>query len=81
MGGSKKVDLPEGSIIYTIGVLESRIGGSTFLDPPGAGITVSDLGLWDFRPGLQLRPLPVALRALHRGRGGASAAVGYCRVF
>ena len=33
-GRIQKVDPPQGSIIYTIGVLEPRIGGSTFLDPP-----------------------------------------------
>ena len=30
------MDPPVGSIIYTIGVIESRIGGSTFLDPCGS---------------------------------------------
>ena len=34
VGGFKKVDPPEGSVVQSIGVLESRIGGSTFLDPP-----------------------------------------------
>ena len=29
-GRIQKVDSPQGSVIYTIGVLESRIGGSTF---------------------------------------------------
>ena len=30
------MDPPEGSIIYTIGILESRIEGSVFFDPPSA---------------------------------------------
>ena len=29
-GQFQKVDPPQGSIAYTIGVLESRLGGSTF---------------------------------------------------
>ena len=32
--GCKKVDPPEGSTISTIGVLESRIWGFHFLNPP-----------------------------------------------
>ena len=34
-GRIQKVDPPSGSIIYTIGVLEPRIGGSTFWILPG----------------------------------------------
>ena len=32
-GKIPKMDPPERSIIYTIGVLESRIGGFVFFDP------------------------------------------------
>ena len=35
-GQIQNVDAPQGSAIYTIGVLESKIGGSTFWDPPGS---------------------------------------------
>ena len=35
-GRIQKVDPPGGSIIYSIGALESRIGGFYFLDPPGS---------------------------------------------
>ena len=34
-GWIQKVDIPYGSIIYTIGVLESRVGGSTSWILPG----------------------------------------------
>ena len=36
-GGSKKLDPLEGPTIYTIGVFESRIGGSIFWILPGSG--------------------------------------------
>ena len=37
-GRIQKIDL---SVVYTIGVLESRIRGSSVLDPP------KNLGVWD----------------------------------
>ena len=37
-GHIQKVDPPQGSVIYTIGVLESRIGGSTFWILPGVWV-------------------------------------------
>ena len=41
-GRIQKIDPPYGSVMSTIGVLESRIGGFHFLDPPsGLGRDVS----------------------------------------
>ena len=37
-GRIQKADPPEGSVIYTIGILQFRIGGSTFESFQGSGI-------------------------------------------
>ena len=39
-GRMHQVDPPQGSVIYTIGIWESRIGGSTFSILPGVGVHV-----------------------------------------
>ena len=38
----QKVDPPEGPIVYTIGALESRIGGSTFWILPGVWVRATE---------------------------------------